>query len=147
MSIIPDLNLVLVQLLPFFVMMVGLHVILFKPMLAYLAERETVTDGNRKSAHATAERADALLKEWEAAMERARNEITDYRTARRAEANTAYQKAVAAARIEVEARVQQAVAGIRADAETSRSDLARVAHSLSVDMSTQILGHAPGGEA
>jgi F0F1-type ATP synthase membrane subunit b/b' len=63
MNIIPDPILVVLQALPFLVLLAGLHVILYKPMLAYLAERREATAGAKKAAQELQERAALKLQQ------------------------------------------------------------------------------------
>jgi F-type H+-transporting ATPase subunit b len=140
MNIIPDLMLVATQMVPFLVLVVSLHLILYKPMLAYLEAREHATLGARKEAEALQARAAARLAEWEAALAVARNDVTDFRSQRRAAANGQYQRIVAEARAASEAHIAAAVADIRKDAGIARAELATAAKALSRDVAVQVLG-------
>lgn len=142
MSIIPDPILALLQVLPFLVLMLGMHLILFKPMLAYLSEREHATTGARKQAHALAERAEAKLQEYEAALAAARAEVAEFRTARRAEAQASYNSKVTAARSEADKRLGAAMGTIQNEARTARSQIGAHARSLAQAAASQVLGRA-----
>lgn len=147
MNIVPDLPLVLVQIAPLLVLMFGLNTILFKPMLAYLAERKHVTDGVKNEAEAVAARADARVKEWEAAMDRTRGEIVDVRAARRAAANARYQEIVTSARRESEQQVMAALTQLRSETEAARAQLRPQAQAVAAMMTDRILGRSPRAEA
>lgn len=128
------------QALPFFVTIAGLHFILFKPMLAYLAARREATEGERKKAAALTERAELKLQQWEAALQRAHAEVAEFRSAKRAESQAVYAKRVAAARAEAEAQIADAVAVIAGEAELAREQVGAMARQVAQDMATRALG-------
>ena len=140
MNIIPDLSLVLAQFVPFLVVIFGLKIILFDPMLAYLHERNAATKGVRHDAESLAAKAEEKVARYEAALEKARQQITELRAAKRAEANAEYQRIVAEARKQAEARVSGALVQLQADAEVARRGLAASADSLAFDIAQQVLG-------
>lgn len=148
MNLTPDPVLVVLQVFPLLVLMGGLHLILFKPMLAYLHDRDKATVGAKKEAEDLAAKAAARLVEYEAALEKARNEVAEFRAARRAEAQKVHGDAVAVARKESEARVAVAVRGIQAEAEVARGQLDAAARTLAGDVASQVLGRSlPSVEA
>ncbi len=148
MNLTPDPVLVVLQVFPLLVLMGGLHLILFKPMLAYLRERDKATIGAKKDAEELAARAALRLVEYEAALESARNEVAEFRSARRAEAQKVHAETVAVARREAEGRVAAAVKVIQADAEVARGQLASVSRTLAGEVATQVLGRSiPAVEA
>ncbi len=140
MNIVPDPILVAVQILPFLVLMTGLHLILFKPMLAYLDRRKAATVGARAEAAALQAQSGAALDRYEHALTAARAEIADIRAGARAEANAAHAAKVAAARAEVDARVGAALVQLRADATAARSGLGSQAQGIAADVARQVLG-------
>lgn len=140
MSIIPDPILALLQVLPFLVLMLGLHFILFKPMLAYLEARDHATVGARHDAQALAAKAEAKLRDYEQALEKARNEVAEYRAARRAEAQKVYMTRVAAAREASDKRLGGAMATITTEAREARSQMGGRARALAVEAASQVLG-------
>lgn len=147
MSIIPDPILALLQILPFLALMLGLHFILFKPMLDYLQARDHATVGARKEAEALAARAEARLLEYEAALAKARSEVAEYRGERRGEAQKRYQARLAEARKEADARLAEAMSSISADAAAARSEIGDRARALASDAAAQVLGRPLAVEA
>ena len=145
MNIIPDLTLVAVQLVPFLVLMMGLHVILFKPMLAYLDECQAATAGARHRAEELQAKANERVAQWEQAIAKARSDIAELRSGRRAQANGEYQGIVAASRKAAEARVGEAAAVIRAEASAARSELQAQSRVLAGDVATKVLGRPLAG--
>lgn len=140
MSIEPDLSLVVLQLLPFFTAMAGLHFILFKPMLAYLAARKAATVGERAAAEALKEKAALKLQQWEAALHRAHVEVAEYRAQERAAAQAVHAKEVARSRAEAERLVADEVAVLQGEAELAREQVGRMARQLAGDMAARTLG-------
>ncbi|MES2638802.1 MAG: ATP synthase F0 subunit B [Myxococcota bacterium] len=140
MNIIPDLWLVIWLMIPFLVLVTGLHFILYKPMLAYLDARADATVGARKEAEALQAKATARLAEWEAALAKARLEVTEFRAGRRAAAQGQYARVVADARAAAEAHIGQAIAVIRTEADTARTELDATSRALSREVATQVLG-------
>ena len=140
MSIIPDPILALLQVLPFLVLMLGLHFILFKPMLAYLEARDHATVGARHEAEALAAKAEAKLRDYEQALEKARNEVAEFRAARRAEAQKVYTAKVASAREAADKRLGSAMATIATESREARSQMGGRARALAVDAASQVLG-------
>ena len=140
MNIIPDLILVVTQVVPFLVLVAGLHFILYKPMLAYLDARAHATIGARKEAEVLQARAAARLAEWDAALARAQAEVTEYRSQRRAAANQGHQRVIAEARGAAEAHIHQAVAVLRSEADTARAELHASSLALSREVAVRVLG-------
>ena len=142
MNIIPDLYLVLAQLFPFLVVIFGLQQILFKPMLAYLQEREQASKGARHDAEALMHQAEARVASLESALSKANQEVSDFRAARRAEANAEYQNVINEARKKAEANVAAALQAIKQDSETARSQLHAQAGGLAHEIAERALGRS-----
>ena len=142
MNIIPDLYLVLLQFAPFLVVIFGLKIILFDPMMAYLEERHTATLGVKHNAEELLARAEAQVSVFEKALEKARQEITEFRTDRRADANAEYQRLIAGSRQRAEAKVSAALTEMRKEAEEARTMLAASADALATDIAQQALGRS-----
>jgi F0F1-type ATP synthase membrane subunit b/b' len=142
MHLFPDPVLVVVQLAPFLVLMAGLHFILFKPMLAFLEQRQAATVGARAEAEKLQSRSGEQVGRYEAAVNAARAEVADLRAARRAAANVEYQRIVAAARTEAEEQVSSAVGRIRTEATAARAQLEGASRSLADDVAAQVLGRS-----
>lgn len=140
MNIIPDLWLVFWLMWPFLALVAGLHFILYKPMLAYLDARADATVGARKEAEALQAKATARLAEWEAALAKARQEVAEFRALRRSDAQGKHARVVSDARAAAEAHIGQAIAVIRAEADTARTELDATSRALSREVATQVLG-------
>lgn len=140
MNIIPDLVLTATLMVPFLVLVAGMHFILYKPMLAYLDARAAATVGARKEAEALQASASSRLAEWEAALAKARLEVADYRAQRRAAAQAQHARIVADARAAAESKIGQSIEVIRAEAATARQELEATSRALSRDVASQVLG-------
>jgi F-type H+-transporting ATPase subunit b len=147
LNIIPDIVMVAWQVAPFLFLMIALNLIIFKPMVAYLHERAHATEGAKHEAHELAAKAEARLAEWEQAMAKARNEVTELRSSRRAAANGEYQQILASARADAEKRVDEATTALRAEADHARGELKGNARALAQDVATQVLGRPVQVEA
>lgn len=140
MNIIPDPILVGLQVLPFFATIAGLYFILFKPMLAYLHARREATVGERKKAEALQEKATLKLQQWEAALARARVEVADFRSHRRAEAQAVYARRIAQARAEADKLVADEVTVLQGETALAREQVGPMARQIANDMASRTLG-------
>jgi F0F1-type ATP synthase membrane subunit b/b' len=140
MHLFPDPVLVVVQLAPFLVLMVGLHLILFKPMLAFIEARHAATVGARAEAEKLQATAGEQVGRYEAAVASARAEIAELRTARRAAANSEYARVVGAAREAADGQVAEAVKRLRVEHASARDEMSVSARALANDAAAQVLG-------
>ena len=127
-------------LAPFLVCLAGLHVILFKPMLNYLAERSQETDGARKEAKEINELVDDRIETLNQRLQDARNEAGQLRSAARAKAAVKGQDIIDAARSKAEANVADAILRIQTERDTAAQALKQTATGLSSDIAGQVLG-------
>ncbi|MFN7143513.1 MAG: ATP synthase F0 subunit B [Myxococcota bacterium] len=140
MNIIPDLVLTVCLMFPFLVLVAGMHLILYKPMLAYLDARAAATVGARKEAEELQARAASRLNEWEVALAKAQAEVADFRAQRRQVAQGQYQRIVAEARAAADTRLADALASLRTEATAARAELDGTARALAGDVAVRVLG-------
>lgn len=140
MEIIPTPIVVLLQLFPFGLTVAALYFILFKPMLAYLDERTAAIEGERQKAVELEARVVARVAEYEARLEKARAEVTELRTTRRAEAVEQYNALIADARRKAEEQVAVALVQLGTEREAARASLEQTASSLGAQIATRVLG-------
>lgn len=140
MEIIPTPIVVLLQLFPFGLTVAALYFILFKPMLAYLDERTAAIEGERQKAVELEARVVARVAEYEARLEKARAEVTELRTTRRAEAVEQYNALIADARRKAEEQVAAALVQLGTEREAARASLEQTASSLGAQIATRVLG-------
>lgn len=142
MQILPDLVPTLWLTLPFLVTMIGLHVLLFKPVLAYLEEREEISGTSRKEAEELDTAAEAHLVKIEELLVQARHDIGETRKAARHRAHEREAEILAAARAAAEERVAGAVEQIKAQQDGARTALDAAAAELSTEMASRALGRS-----
>lgn len=147
MNIIPDFTLALIQVVPFLVLVAGLQVILFKPMLAYLHDRAVATVGAKHDAELLSQRAAARLGEYEAQLAKVRAELTEYRAGLRGDAHRAHAHSVAEARREADVHLQGALHGVQREAARARQGIAGMSKELAGDIVKTVLGRSAVAEA
>jgi len=140
MNIIPELTLSLWLVVPFLVAMIGLHFILFKPLLAYLDEREAKTAGAKAEAKQLRQDVDAKLADVQARVVAAHQKAGAVRAEAAAEAKAVEDKLLTDARNKANERVNAAIAEIDAETASAGESLRQAANALSSDIAGQILG-------
>ena len=140
MYLIPNITLILMQLLPFFVTLFGLYFIIFKPMLEYLDERNEQIEGAQKKALTLAEEASIKAKAAEKELIAARKKSNQVRQQGTNQAMKEYTEQVSQARREAYASIQEAEAEIAKSCDEARSNLKLTANSIASEISTSILG-------
>jgi F-type H+-transporting ATPase subunit b len=136
-----SLNLVL-WLTPFLITLIGLHVILFKPMMSYLSERDNETIGARKQAKELHANVDQRMEELNAKLQVAKAEAGQLRSDARAKATAKGQVLIDTARSNAETQVSEAIARIHVERDTATQALKQTAEGLSSDIAGQVLGRA-----
>src|ERR1700753_4309855 len=118
---------ILLQAIPTFVLVILLHFYLkgvfFGPMKKVLHRRYEATEGARKMAEQSLERADAKTAEYEAALRKARSEVYEGVERMNKELQEEQDSALRAARKEAEATVNQARADLAKDVEAAKNKL------------------------
>ena len=140
MEIVPDPLLVALFLPPFLVAVGVMWFVLWRPLLAWMDEREDAAADARAEAKRLDTEVEQNLDTLEARLADARASITEMRQGVRAEAAKAEAATLAAAREKAEAEVEAATKQIADQAEVARRGLADAARTLSDDMATQVLG-------
>jgi len=147
MVLLPDPALVVLQTFPFLAAMVALHAILFKPMMAYLADREAATKGAREEAVLLTQEADQKEAEYQQHLLQARREVMDLRTAARAEEKIVREAHLAKVRTECEATLKESRTRIESERALAAKELDRMAGQLAGEISRKVLGRELGGAA
>ena len=129
-------------LTPFLITLVGLHIILFKPMMSYLDQRDHETVGARKEASALNEQVEERLATLNERLQSAKAEANQLRANARAKAALKGQELLDAAREDAEKRTTEAVKRIQVERETAAQALKQTAEGLSSDIAGQVLGRA-----
>jgi F-type H+-transporting ATPase subunit b len=134
----------------FFVLLFGLYVVIVhKPLARVLAERHARTQGAIEKARADIATAEARTAEYEKRLRDARLALFKAQEARRARAAQARAEAVADARKQAQAQIEQARAMIEADKTTAMSSLEAEVGSLASEIIRTVLqpalSSAPAG--
>jgi len=137
-------KLILLQAIPFVIALVGLHFIIFKPVLALLAEREKNIHGFKKEAELLQEEVDARLSELEVKLTDARAQAMAERNRLRQEALESEQELIAAARERAEQVIEEARGVLATEQATARAQLEAAAQGLSKDIASRLLGREIG---
>ena len=140
MSLVPDLTLTVLQMLPFLATMVVLNALVFKPMVAYLEDRDKATVGAKAEAVDLTQQAEVKLATYEGQLALAKAEIQATRAKLRATAKDEREASLAAARVHCEARLSAAVAEIQAEGDVARRELAQNTASLADAITSAVLG-------
>jgi len=142
-AILHQLGELLLKAVPTFVLVVLLHFYLksvfFKPLEKVLHKRYEATEGARKSAAESLERAAAKTAGYETALRNARSEI--YKSQEQLHKQMAEQHAaqLLAARQRADAAVKEAKAQIAAEAESAKQRLAADSETLANQIAESIL--------
>jgi F-type H+-transporting ATPase subunit b len=135
---------ILLRALPTFFLVVLLHFYLkhtfFKPLKKVLRDRYDATEGARKLAEASLEKASRTASEYEAALRSARGEIYKELEQMRRGLQEERAAAVRAARTEAEAAVAKAKVELGAEAENLKQSLQADSESLANQIVDKILG-------
>ena len=140
MEITPNPTLIALQVVPFMVTLLGLYVIIFKPMLAHLDGREDAIEGAKGRAAELQRQLAERAAEYEEKMNAARMEMAELRAARRTDALAEADALVSAARAEAEAEIEAAVSTVQAEAAQARGALKGQAAVLAGHIASQVLG-------
>jgi F-type H+-transporting ATPase subunit b len=135
---------ILLRALPTFFLVVFLHFYLkhtfFKPLKKVLRERYDATEGARKLAEASLQKASRKAAEYEAALRSARGEIYKELEQMRRGLQDERAAAVRAARTEAEAAVAKAKVELGAEAENLKQNLQADSEALANQIVDKILG-------
>ena len=140
MNIIPDPLQVALNMLPFMVAIVGMYLIILKPMVDYLLERQSaIQSGHDESARIESE-INVRMSEYEQQLAQAREEIVALRAAKRAEAQVKYDEVIGKARTEAEAKIASAVEEIGVEQKAASAQLKVMSGEIADKIANQVLG-------
>jgi F-type H+-transporting ATPase subunit b len=135
-----DPTMVALQMIPFLVATAGLYLIIFKPMLKLLAERERNISGFRKEAELMQEEVDRKLEELEEQLAAARAEGQVERSKLRQAALDAEKDMLASARSRANEMLEAARAVIAKERDQAQAELRNSTDELSRQIAGAILG-------
>jgi F-type H+-transporting ATPase subunit b len=141
--ILHQLGELLLKAVPTFLLVAVLHFylkyIFFKPLQQVLHERYEATEGVRKQAQLSLQRAAAKSEEYEAAMRAARAEVYSAQERIHEQLQQQHAAQVAEARQRAEAMIQEAKQRITQELETAKTVLAGQADSLAEEIAQSLL--------
>ncbi|HHO51180.1 MAG TPA: hypothetical protein ENK18_09990 [Deltaproteobacteria bacterium] len=140
MEIIPDPIHVALLTAPFLVAVLSLHLILWRPLLDWLEEREGTTTDAYKQADELDRAAEEHLQGIETRLVEARREANSLRQAARARALAKEAEILAAARSRAEDQLNDAITKIDAEQQEARTTLQQTAAELSSTIAARVLG-------
>lgn len=140
MEVFPN-PLVVAAFLPgFLVAVVASWLILWRPLIAWMDERDQASVGARADAQRLQGEIQDRLSDVEQRLQVVRGEIAELRTEGRSEAASAEAEVLAQVRSEVEQEIAKATSEIVDQSEVARRGLADASRALASDMASQILG-------
>jgi len=142
MNIIPVPTLILLQLVPFLLTIFVLYFVLFKPMLAYLDERDEKIGGAKaKAISMQKQSADNMnvLKEKTTSL---RKEINMLRSEARAKVMSEYNQTMYEARKEADKEIKENAKTILTDQNLVRAELKMQAQEVAKTIASKTLGRS-----
>lgn len=140
MQISVDPVVVALQVVPFLLTMIALHFIIFKPMLAYLDQREQARVAGRDEALALQAGIDQKLAQVEARMSQAHSEIVDLKSERRTTALAEAEAQHEQGRHKANLRLDAAKVDLGQDRLAASAILREAARDLGEDIAGRVLG-------
>ncbi len=142
-NIVHQLGELVLTALPTFLLLIFLTLYLkfmfFQPLDKVLRQRYEATEGARKLAEQSLERAAAKTAEYEAALRAARSEIYQAQEKAHKDAGERAAAEIAAARIQSEAAVREAKRQLAQDVEAAKTALAKDSEALANQIAESIL--------
>ena len=146
MEILPDPWILFLQAIPFTLTLWMLHTVLYKPMVAYLEDRDQAIYGSRRDAESLQAKASEKLDEYELALTTARKEASSARAEARRGAIVAREEKIAAARAAADTQINEAASVISGEKELAAKELERMASDLAQEITQSVL-HTTASEA
>ena len=140
MNIIPDPLQVGLNMLPFLVTIVGMYLIILKPMVEYLLERAVAIQGGHDEAARIEAEITTRMSEYELQLAQAREEVVALRAAKRAEAQAKYDEVISQARAEAEVQIASAVGEIGVAQNAASTQLKVMSGEIADKIANQVLG-------
>lgn len=138
-----DINIsLLIQLANFLVLLVALHFILFKPLLAIMRERADGISGAFADAKTAQEKSQALLEKYNVSLAEAKQKAAAAYNALYQQGLDAQRDMISAERARAGEQLDKARGEIAAAATAVRTDLKKEAEALAKDISAKMLGRA-----
>jgi F-type H+-transporting ATPase subunit b len=132
----------LIQLINFIVLLIALHVILFKPLLQIMQEREQGIGSALEDAKAAQNRMQSLLEHYNASLTESKQKAAGTYNAIYQQGLDVQRDMISSERAKAGEMLDKARAEIAAAAGAARTELKTEAERLSQDIFTKLLGRA-----
>jgi F0F1-type ATP synthase membrane subunit b/b' len=138
-----DLGGLLIRALPTFLLVVALHFYLkfmfFKPMERVMRARHDASEGARKAAGESAEKAERMAAEFEKSMRAVRASLFAEQDARRKQTRAEQAAAIMAARKQAQGLVRRTQQDLAQEVEQAKGSIERESESLAAQITAAIL--------
>jgi F-type H+-transporting ATPase subunit b len=131
-----------IQLINFIVLLLALNIILFKPLLRTMQEREQGIANAFTDAKTAQERMQSMLEQYTAALNDAKQKAAATYGAAYQQGLDAQREMISVGRAKSDEQLSKARAEIAAAAASARTDLKKEAGALSQDITAKLLGRA-----
>jgi len=135
-----DPTLILLQLIPFLVVLVGLYYIILKPLLKVIEQREKHAVEDRKEAKFLEQEVEEKLAELDDKLARARSEANAERQKLRDEIHEREEQMLGEARAKADAMLDEARGQIAAERDAARKVLQDESETLAKEIASSVLG-------
>lgn len=142
MHIFPDFKIILIQLVPFLVLLAGLNVLVFQPMLDYLEERRKRIDGFKGQSDELGKDSDRKAKEIEARIVAARAEVVEARHKVLSVAQAKERELLESTRRELEEKAARFHQQLEENRQKESEQLRAQVDYLAGDIAGKVLGRA-----
>ena len=140
MNIYPNFTLVLLQVIPFLLTIAVLHLIIFKPMLNYLEERDNASSGAEEEAKRLNEEIKSRLAELDSKIRDAQQEASKMRSDSRERLVRQYNEVVHHSRKDADQQIKDAALEISAQQSAARQEIKAQAKDIAQQIAGQALG-------
>lgn len=135
-----DPTLILLQLIPFLIVLVGLYFIILKPMVNVLEQREKNIENDRRDAEQLEQDVESRLAELDEKLTRARAEANAERQKLREEIREREEAVLVRAHEEADALVAEARERIATERDAARKVLRDESEALAKQVASSVLG-------
>jgi F-type H+-transporting ATPase subunit b len=118
------------------------NMILVRPMVKHLQERDGKIGSDHEQAREAADRTQALLEDYEAQMAEARSKASQAYRASQDEGMNAQRAKLDTARAEAQTQVEKAIADIQAEAGKARDQIKAEMEKIPGEIASKLLGRA-----
>ena len=142
MNLIPNLTLILLQVIPFFITLFGMYLILFKPLREYLDQRDNSIDGALDEARSIREATEDKISKLEAELKTARHEAAVIRNQALIEGMSEYNNQIAKEREDAQNKTAEAIKVIEDESSKATAALNSEANDIATQIAAQVLGRS-----